>query len=102
MADPFVVELHLGRSRQWVVLAHHFEIAAVPRPLLLNHHDTVKRLFLGAETRQSDHEHLCLLSLITPRSKPGVLEIPKNRVAQACPCPSSPASCRENPCCRTN
>ena len=50
-----VVDVERRRVGARVVGAHHFHRAAIARPLLLNHHNAIVRLFARTYARQSNH-----------------------------------------------
>src|SRR5579862_473839 len=55
--DAIRIELQFRGLFQWIVRAHQFHDAAIPRPGLLNHHYAVVGLLLFANPRQPNHQH---------------------------------------------
>src|SRR6185503_10763340 len=56
--QTLVLQQHLRRSRQGVIVSHYFEVAAVARALLFNYHNPIERFLFGAKPRQANHQHL--------------------------------------------
>ncbi|HXE05052.1 MAG TPA: hypothetical protein VN579_03625, partial [Bryobacteraceae bacterium] len=55
MIDSLVIETHLWRLRNWIIVTNHLHGTAIARALPFDHYDAVRGLFLGAKPRQSNY-----------------------------------------------
>src|SRR3984885_3860607 len=72
MLDAIRIQLQFRGLLEWIVRAHQFHDAAIPRPGLLNHHYAIVGLLLLANPRQPNHQHKN-----TPPLEPSI--VPMNR-----------------------